>query len=178
MPRAGRRGPIRIPRPIRIPSPIQIPSRIPIPIPIPIPIRIPSPAIVPPMMIFPVVYPGGEHAHGYGYPGQVLTISEVPAGPEACFLDEVEVDFAAAPPGSPTTALPVRRVVGGPRRPTYHVRVAGTPAEVEAWMDARDAEGWVTGGATGDPALVWIVAGHDDLAVAELERDGQARLVR
>jgi hypothetical protein len=49
--------------------------------------------------IFEIVYPGGERAFAVGYPNQTLVVDIVPPGPEGCYLDEVEVDFACASPG-------------------------------------------------------------------------------
>jgi len=116
-------------------------------------------------MLFRVRYPDGEITWGTGYPDLPLIVREVPRGPACCYLDEIEVQFGAPEP------LPVLRVVGGPRRPTHHVRVAGTLGERDLWMDAREADGWVTCEAD-DPAVVWVVAGRDGLDVAELVRHG------
>lgn len=116
-------------------------------------------------MIFDVVYPSGERANGYGYPNQLLVVREVPAGPECCYLDEIEVDFTKDP-------VPVLRVVGGPRHPTLHVRIAGTEAEVDAWMEARDDEGWSTNNHSADRNLVWVVAVRDGMDPEDLVRAG------
>lgn len=121
-------------------------------------------------MIFSVVYPHGERANGYGYPDQILVVREVPAGPECCYLDEIEVDFTNV--RDPAAVLPVLRVVGGPRRPSIHVRLSCTEAELDAWMDARDREGWQTGHSSADPFLVWCVADRDGMDPADLVRAG------
>ena len=124
-------------------------------------------------MLFHVAYPGGERSIGTGFPGHVLVIREVPRGPECCYLDELEVDFGPFANGrAPGAELPVRRVVGGPRRPTLHVRVSGTEAERDAWADAREAEGWLTTSAPDDPSIMWVVATRDGLDLDELERHG------
>jgi hypothetical protein len=112
-------------------------------------------------MIFEVLYPGGECATAIGYPGGVLVVRIVPPGPESCYLDELEVDF---------DTLTVKRILGGPRRPTLRVRIDGTEADRERWMDARDAEGWVTRGAPGEPSVVWCVADQDGMDPAALVR--------
>jgi hypothetical protein len=119
-------------------------------------------------MIFEVVYPGGERATAVGHPGGILRVAVVPRGPEACFGDRVEADC-----GGRDAPARVRRVVGGPRCPTLHVRVSG---DREAWMDAREAEGWATHPADDDPAVVWLVALSDGLRIEPL-LGGEATLV-
>jgi hypothetical protein len=59
----------------------------------------------------------------------------------------------------------VKRILGGPRRPTIHVRVAG---DREAWMDARENEGWATLGSEEDPSVVWLVARSDHSRIEPL----------
>ena len=90
-------------------------------------------------LVFTVSYPNGETAEAIGYPDQILRVDVVPRGPEACLYDEIECEFRTGHQAH------VRRIVAGPRRVTIHVRVTG---ERDAWMDARDAEGWST---RGDP---------------------------
>ena len=107
-------------------------------------------------VIFEVIYGNGERAEAVGYPGQTLRVDVVPCGPEACYGDVVECDFG----GPNDYTVRVRAIVGGPRRKTLHVRVTG---DREVWMDAREAEGWLTRDDPDDPAVVWIVAGSDDL---------------
>lgn len=117
-------------------------------------------------MIFEVVYSSGERTWAVGYPNQILVVNQVPPGPESCYFDEIEVDFSAYPHR-------VLRVVGGPRRPTILVRVEGTDADRELWMDARDAEGWQTlSGHDPDPTIVFVVADRDGKDLADLERTG------
>jgi hypothetical protein len=117
-------------------------------------------------MLFQVVYPRGEITMATGYPDGILVVQEVPPGPESCYLDELEVDFKTPPP----SPLVVKRVVGGPRRPTHRVRLDVAEAEREVWMEAREAEGWVTMGAPGEPSVVWCVADRDGMDPAALER--------
>lgn len=119
-------------------------------------------------MLFEVEYPGGERAIATGYAGSTLIVQVVPRGPEAALDDALEVDFGRDPPR-------VLRVLGGPRRPTLHVRLAGaSAAEREAWMDARDAEGWLTREDDGDPTRILVVAGHDGMDPTALARAGGA----
>jgi hypothetical protein len=108
-------------------------------------------------MIFRVIYPSGEQTTGTGYPNTTLVVREVPPGPESCWLDEIEVDFSVPEPH------PVKRILGGPRRPTIHRRLEGTEAERERWMDAREAEGWLTTTSPDDDHDVWCVADRDGL---------------
>ena len=110
-------------------------------------------------LIFTVIYPNGETAEAVGYPDQVLRVDVVPRGPEACLLDEVECEFL------PDYRATVRRIVGGPRRRTIHVRVTGNR---DAWMDARDSEGWWTRGDPDVDDVVWVVAVDRDRDVGEL----------
>jgi hypothetical protein len=124
-------------------------------------------------LIIYVVYPRGERANGYGYPDQILVVREIPEGPEACYADEIECDFQNY---TGLETIPVVRVVGGPRRPTIHVRVPGDEVEREAWMTAREAEGWDVVESANDPSIIWAVAGADGMTPADLERDG-ARLI-
>ncbi len=121
-------------------------------------------------MLFRVAYPDGEEVFGTGYPGQILTAREVPRGPSCCYLDEIEVDFSGFSSTRHDALLPVLRIVGGPRRPTIHVRVDGSEAERETWMDAREAEGWQTKSPPGGGPLVWVVADRDGMDPAALER--------
>ena len=51
-------------------------------------------------MIFRIRYPNGEETHGTGYPGQILTVNEVPAGPEARGLVVAEQDTAGLEVGA------------------------------------------------------------------------------
>ena len=124
-------------------------------------------------LLIRVVYPGGEQVWATGYPDQILVVREIYGGPESCYLDELECDFSGY-----TTArdaripCPVLRVVGGPRRPTIHVRVQGTLDEVEAWIVAREAEGWAATTSPGHPSFVWIVADREGLDTSELGRAG------
>ncbi len=108
-------------------------------------------------MLFSVVYPAGESAIATGYPGTLVVVYQVPRGPEACLLDEL----AIAPTGERDAFGALYRVVriaGGPRRPTLRVRLAGAaPAARDAWLDAREAEGWWTGTAPDDPDELWLV---------------------
>ncbi len=114
-------------------------------------------------LIFEVVYPGGERAFAIGYPGTKLVVDIVPPGPESCLYDELEVEFGSGA-GTPASPCRVLRVVGGPRRPTHRIRVPGGEAAREAWMNARDAEGWSTlDGNDPDPDVVWVVALEDGL---------------
>lgn len=116
-------------------------------------------------MIFDVVYPSGERAQAVGYPGSILVVQTVPPGPESCLYDELEVAHVTTP-GAP---LRVLRIVGGPRRVTHRVRIAGGVAAREAWMSAREAEGWATlDGMEADRDIVWVAALRDDLDVATL----------
>ncbi|MFN0247121.1 MAG: hypothetical protein ACKV2T_09435 [Kofleriaceae bacterium] len=116
-------------------------------------------------MLFEVTYPSGEQTYGIGYPGTTIVVNQVPPGPESCMYDELEV---VPVPGS-STSVRVVRIVGGPRRPTYRVRVLGGETVRNAWMDVRDAEGWTTlDGHDPDPDVVWVVALEDDLDPATL----------
>lgn len=101
-------------------------------------------------LIYEVVYPGGERARAVGYPDGVLRVTVVPRGPEACLGDLLECTFG---PAGDYTAY-VRAVVGGPRRPTRHVRVDGDRA---AWIEAREREGLEVLEDPDDPAVVWVV---------------------
>lgn len=110
-------------------------------------------------LIFTLIYPNGETAEAVGYPGQVLRVDIVPRGPEACLLDEVECEFLS------DYQAKVLRIVAGPRRRTIHVRVTGNR---DAWMDARDAEGWWTREAPDEDDVVWVVAVDRDRDIGEL----------
>ena len=123
-------------------------------------------------MLLEVVYPGGEHTLATGYPreGSALIVDLIPRGPEAAYLDEVEVDLGAGPP------YPVLRVLRGPRRPTIHVHVDLAQPELERWVRAREAEGWELRYAEEDSSELLVVAGRDGMDSAELERAG-AKLV-
>ena len=123
-------------------------------------------------IVFQVRYPRGEVAYAVGWPNRTLLVDVVPAGPEGCYRDEVEVDFDAPQPH------PVLRIVGGPRRPTIHVRVPGSEAEREAWMNRREDEGWDTLGSHEDDDIVWCVATADDLDPTMLAIDGATVLLR
>ena len=114
-------------------------------------------------LIFTLLYPNGETAEAIGYPGQVLRVDLVPRGPEACLHDEVECELL------PDYRANVRRIVGGPRRPTIHVRVIG---DRDACMDARDAEGWWTREDPDEDDVVWVVAVDRDRDVGELVAAG------
>jgi hypothetical protein len=103
-----------------------------------------------------VVYPGGERVIATGYYGGTLVVQIVPRGPEAALYDELACDFATDPPR-------VARILGGPRFPTHHVRVALDEAGREAWMDAREAEGWETRESDEDSQLIYVVATRADL---------------
>ena len=103
-----------------------------------------------------VEYPNGERAIATGYHGGTLVVQIVPPGPEACVYDEIECDFTAIPPR-------VTRVIGGPRRPTHHVRVALDEAGRERWMRAREDEGWDTRESDDDPQLILVVATRDGM---------------
>jgi len=114
-------------------------------------------------MIFEVEYPNGERAWSIGFPGGTLVVDLVPPGPQSCLGDELEVEFRE---GAPCRVL---RVLGGPRRPTLRVRVPGGVAVREAWMMAREAEGWATAdGLDADPEVVWLAATRDGLEPAGL----------
>jgi hypothetical protein len=126
-------------------------------------------------MIFQVEYPGGERAYAIGYPGCVLRVDEVPSGPEACYGDEVEVRFPG-PPFDIFMVCEVVRVVGGPRRPTMHVRVEMSARERDAWLEAREEEGWVAALAPDDPTRAWLVADRDGLGADDLTRAGATLL--
>ena len=107
-------------------------------------------------MLIDVEYPGGERVLATGHHGRPLTVQIVPHGPEAALGDILEVDFTREPPR-------VVRIVGGPRRPTIHVRLDPlSQAKRDRWMDARDDEGWSTRDDPDDPALILIVATRDD----------------
>ncbi len=110
-------------------------------------------------LIFTVIYPNGETAEAVGYPDQVLRVDIVPRGPEACLHDEVECEFR------PDYTAKVLRIVGGPRRRTIHVRVAG---DRDAWMDARDSEGWWTLPDRDEDDVVWLVPVDDDRDLTQL----------
>jgi hypothetical protein len=120
-------------------------------------------------MIFEVVYPGGERTYAIGYPGTTVVVNQVPPGPESCMYDELEIDFSAVAK-TPSAACPVLRLVGGPRRPTHRVRVPGGEPAREAWMSAREAEGWDTlDGHEADEDIVWVVASRDGLDESTLD---------
>jgi hypothetical protein len=123
-------------------------------------------------MLFFIQYPNGERVMGTGYPNTILRVGEVPCGPECCYQDQVEVDFTDFSKDRHDAGLPVLRVVGGPRRPTIHVRVEGTEAERELWMDDREAEGWSTNSPPAGGSIVWVVASRDGMDVEDLERTG------
>jgi hypothetical protein len=108
-----------------------------------------------------VEYPNGERAIATGYYGGTLVVQIVPRGPEACVYDELECDFTSDPPR-------VTRVIGGPRLPTHHVRVALDEAGREEWMQAREAEGWDTRQSDEDPQLILVVATRADLDASTL----------
>lgn len=129
-------------------------------------------------MIFEVECPGGERAWAVGYPDGPLVVTQVPPGPDGCYGDVIEVDFAAFKGGSPAPCR-VLRVVGGPRRPTIRVRVEGGAATRDAWMDARDAEGWDTlGGHDAEADVVWAVATREGMDVTALGGAGATVLAR
>jgi len=116
-------------------------------------------------MIFEVSYPSGERATAVGYPKQTLRVDVVPRGPEACYGDLIECEFG----GPPDHAVTVLRVVGGPRRKTFLVRVTGNR---DLWMDDRDREGWNTLDDPDDPQVVWVVPESDDADPASLIATG------
>lgn len=117
-------------------------------------------------MLIDVEYPDGERVWATGYVDRPLHVQIVPRGPEAALGDILEVDFTVEPPR-------VLRVTGGPRRPTIHVHLEHfTQAERDAWMDARDDEGWSTREAPNDPTLVFVVATRDDQDPNDLIRHG------
>lgn len=122
-------------------------------------------------VIFEVRYPSGEVTLAVGYPveGSVACVSFVPEGPEACFLDEVELGAVRELP------YPVRALRGGPRRPTLRVLLDDDGARA-AWMDAREAEGWATADSVIDRRVVLIVAMEEALDPRDLARTG-ARFV-
>jgi hypothetical protein len=108
-------------------------------------------------------YPNGERAWSIGFPGGTLVVDLVPPGPQSCLGDQLEVEFAKSGPGR------VLRVLGGPRRPTIRVRVPGGVTAREAWMTAREAEGWATAdGLDADADVVWLAATRDELDPARL----------
>ena len=113
-------------------------------------------------LLIAITYPGGGHAIATGYPHRTLVVQIIPRGPEAAYLDEVEVDWTGDEPH------PVVRVVGGPRRPTIRVRLDRDEAATEAWIAAREADGWEARVADDDPGEVWVVAGRDGLDPARL----------
>ena len=105
-------------------------------------------------MIFTVCYPSGERAFAIGYPDAPLVVDLVPRGPEACLFDEIE----AEPFHGPTTECRARRILAGPRRPALHVRLDGASESArDAWLDAREAEGWWVATSPDDPDEIWIV---------------------
>ncbi|MCE9574415.1 MAG: hypothetical protein K8W52_14805 [Deltaproteobacteria bacterium] len=106
-------------------------------------------------MLFAVAYPGGERTIATGYPGAIVVVREVPRGPEACLFDELEI-AATDEPGELGPLFRVVRIAGGPRRPTLRVRLDAA-ADRDAWLDAREAEGWWTATAPGDPDDLWLV---------------------
>jgi len=129
-------------------------------------------------MIFEVEYPGGERTWAVGYPDAALVVNQVPPGPESCYGDVIEVDFAAFKSGSQAPCR-VLRVVGGPRRPTIRVRVEGGAAARDAWMDAREANGWDTlDGHDADADVVWAVATREGQEAGALEGAGVTILAR
>ena len=137
-------------------------------------------------LLIEVVYPSGEHVIATGYLHRTLVVQIVPRGPDAAYLDELEVDFTGDEP------YRVVRVLGGPRRRTVRVRVdllsaslrdAARPGEAgacdgdhEAWLDAREADGWYGRVADDGSGELWVVAERDGLDARALESAG-ARLV-
>lgn len=113
-------------------------------------------------MIFEVEYPSGERCFATGYPDSTLVVDVVPTGPDAAYLDEIECDFTGDHPR-------VRRVLGGPRRPTIRVRLEGSEAELERWMTARESQGWDT---RLEEGVILVVATRDGMARSSLEVDG------
>ncbi|MCX5743178.1 MAG: hypothetical protein NT062_11860 [Proteobacteria bacterium] len=116
-------------------------------------------------MLIEVIYPGGERVVATGYPHQVLVLQIVPRGPEAAYLDDLEVDFTDPTPHR------VRRVIGGPRRPTIRVTFP-VDTDRDAWSDAREADGWSVYEADDRSGELWIVALRDGLDPADLQRVG------
>jgi hypothetical protein len=118
-------------------------------------------------LLLTVAYPAGERAIATGYVGVPLRVDIIPRGPEACYRDEVEVDFSGGEP------YPVLRILSGPRRTTIRVRLPRSDEIArELWMDARAPEGWYARAADDGSDEIWIVAERDGLDVAALERAG------
>lgn len=124
-------------------------------------------------MLFEVTYPSKEQTYGIDFPGKTyadrftIVVNQVPPGPESCMWDELEVEFDRTLGSS--THVRVVRILGGPRLPTHRVRVLGGEEVRNAWMDARDAEGWTTlDNHDPDPDVVWVVAMKDGLDPATL----------
>lgn len=113
-------------------------------------------------MLFEVEYASGELAWAVGYVGSPLHVEIVPRGPAACHGDLLDVDHECEPPR-------VRALLGGPRRPTHELELGlAGEAEREAWMDAREREGWLIRQSPEDPTRAWAVALRDGLDVAAL----------
>ena len=110
-------------------------------------------------LVYFLTYPNGETAEAIGYPDQVLRVDVVPRGPDACLYDEVECEFL------PDYRAKVLRIIAGPRRQTIHVRVTGNR---DAWMDARDEEGWWTRPDPDVDDVVWVVPVDEDRDPAQL----------
>lgn len=118
-------------------------------------------------MLIEVVYPRGERVTATGYIGKVLWVSIVPEGPEAAYLDELEVDYTGK-----REPYPVVRVVAGPRNPTLRVRPALDEDALDRWMTARDDEGWSTRISDRDPRVVLAVACRAGLDARSLVAHG------
>jgi hypothetical protein len=113
-------------------------------------------------MLFEVEYASGELAWAVGHVGSPLRVDIVPRGPEACYGDVLDVDHEVQPPR-------VRALLGGPRRPTHELELGpSAAAEREAWMDARELEGWLVRESPDEATRVWVVALHDGLDLARL----------
>ncbi len=121
-----------------------------------------------------VQYPSGEQVIATGYVGGTLVAQIIPRGPEAQLLDVLEIDYTGPEP------FRVVRVIGGPRRPTIRVRLEVDEPVAEAWIDAREADGWTARCAEPSAASpeqhgsteVWVVAMRDGLDPAALVAAG------
>ena len=123
-------------------------------------------------MLVLIRYPNGEITYATGYPvkGAALVVDTVPRGPVAAYRDVVELDVEAGEP------FPVTHVIDGPRRPTYRIRLGGTEAEIERWMEARETEGWYARMSDTDRNELWVVAERDGLDPSDLESLGATLL--
>jgi hypothetical protein len=119
-------------------------------------------------VLLQVEYPDGERVIATGYPvaDTTLVVREVPRGPQAAYGDVLEVDMSTGEP------YPVVKIVGGPRRATIRVHVPGSAAHRERWMEAREAEGWLTADADAPDGEIWVAPSRDDLDSPALARTG------